>query len=119
MATEATLARIGGLHLLLVVATALILAGRSGSVLAGGAAIGGATLAFWAIARGLVAGVSRVWLIALGVVKFVAYLALVSATFAGAFPLDGVGFAAGVTCFPLAVIAGSLSAGLRPRTVRC
>ena len=116
MATEATLARIGGLHVFLVALAAAMLLDRSGSVLAGGAAIGGATLAFWAIARGIVSGVSRVWLIALGVLKVVAYLALVGATFAGALPLDGVGFAAGVTCFPVAVVTGSLSAGLRWRT---
>jgi hypothetical protein len=117
MATEATLARIGGIHVFLVALAAATLVDRSGSVLAGGAAIGGATLAFWAIARGLVAGVSRIWLIALGVLKFVAYLALVGATFAGALPLDGVGFAAGVTCFPIAVVAGTISIGLGWRTV--
>ena len=117
MATEATLARIGGIHVFLVALAAATLADRSGSVLAGGAAIGGATLAFWAIARGLLTGVSRVWLVALGVLKFVAYLVLVGVTFAGALPLDGVGFAAGVTCFPVAVVTGSLAAGLRWRTV--
>ena len=116
MATEATLARIVGLHVFLVAVAAATLVDRSGSVLAGGAAIGGAMLAFWSIARGLVAGVSRVWLVALGVLKFVAYLALVAATFAGRLPLDGVGFAAGVTCFPIAVVTGSLAAGLRWRT---
>lgn len=117
MATETMLLRIGGVHVALVAALSLVLAERAGGVLAGGAVIGGATLASWAIARGLVHGISRIWLVALGVLKVTAYLVLVTAGLVGALPLDLVGFAAGVTCFPIAVVAATLPAGARWRTV--
>ena len=116
MATESTLLRIGGLHVALVAVSAVILADRSSGVLLGGAAIGGATLASWAIARGLSSGISRIWLVAIGVLKVSAYLLLVTAGLAGAVSVDPIGFGAGVTCFPIAVVAGALQTSARWRT---
>jgi predicted neutral ceramidase superfamily lipid hydrolase len=117
MATEATLVRIGGLHLLLVTLLASALGGRAASVLVGGLAIGGAMLAYWGIARGLLGGVSRIWLIALAALKIMGYLVLVTAGLAGALTIDALAFAAGVSCFPAAVVAGSLTAGIHWRTI--
>ena len=117
MATESTLLRIGGLHVAFVAVAALLLPDRMGGVFLGGAAIGGATLAYWGIARGIAAGISRIWLVALAVLKVTAYLVLVTAGFLGALSIDPAGFGAGVTCFPMAVVAGALPRGARWRTV--
>ena len=116
MATEATLLRVGGLHVFLVALVAAILTARAGSVAIGGVAIGGAMLAYWGIARGLVAGISRIWLVALGALKIAGYLVLVTAGLAGMLPIDALGFACGITCFPVAVVAGSLAPAAGSRT---
>lgn len=108
MVRESTLRRILYLHVVLVLATALVFPQRSSGVMLGGAAIAGATMAFWAMARGLAGGVRRSWLAAVATLKIVAYMILVAAAFSGAFSIDELGFAIGVALFTLAVVTVSL-----------
>lgn len=76
----------------------------------GGAVISGATLVFWAMARGLSGGVRRSWLAAIAALKILAYMILVAAAFSGAFSIDALGFAIGIALFTLAVVTISLYA---------
>lgn len=114
---EATLLRIAGLHAVFVALSAAALPAHAIGVVLGGAAIGGATAAFWVIGRGLLEA-RRSWIVAASVTKVLAYLLLVGAAFSGAVRIDALGFAIGVTAFPVAVVAGTLYASAsRWRTV--
>ena len=110
MVRESTLRRILLLHAVFVVVAALAFPARSSGLLLGGAVIGGATLVFWGLARGLVGGVRRPWLAALAALKILAYMILVAGAFSGAFSIDELGFAIGVALFTLAVVMVSLCA---------
>jgi hypothetical protein len=106
------------LHVALVLGGAAALPARSAGIALGGLAIGGATLLFWAIGRALVAGSRRSTLAFLAALKISAYLLLVGAAFSGWLRVDGLGFAVGITCFPTAVVVGTLYASApRWRTV--
>lgn len=106
------------LHVSFVLAGAAVLPERSGGIVLGGIAIGGATLLFWAIGRALVVGARRSTLAVLSTLKVSAYLLLVGAAFSGWLRVDGLGFAIGITCFPTAVVVGTLYASAsRWRTV--
>lgn len=106
------------LHVSFVLAGAAAWPERSGGIVLGGIAIGGATLLFWAIGRALIVGARRSTLAALSTLKLSAYLLLVAAAFSGWLRVDGLGFAVGITCFPTAVVVGTLYASAsRWRTV--
>ena len=112
------LVTIAFLHVAFVLGSATALPGRAGGIVLGGLAIGGAALLFWAIGRALVVGARRWTLAVLSTLKVSAYLLLVGAAFSGWLRVDGLGFAIGITCFPTAVVVGTLYASAsRWRTV--
>lgn len=119
MRDDEILWRAGVWHVALLATLLVILAGARLPVrgaAAGGLAMGLSAVLLWAGVRTVVTRGRRSLGTALAVLKVAFYLGLASAALRGWMALDGAGFAAGVSCFPLATVAAVVERSRRRGT---